>query len=294
MLALLVRGLFHWGFSARIITESAGAQYYPYPPPSTLIGALAYGVNVVKGLPECNLLASGKGVTLVSSSALVYDAVPWATFAFSDELSAVRRSAALGYSDFIRAFRLLYQRVDRHKWEQSDMWYGVNAHGKVYACGAGFKAFYLVDEKRSKDLGLSYRDLLTAACSIVRIGAREGLVSVISVEASRDVKVFSAEEAKVPFETEYYFPARLAEDTVEEAEVVHLPRLDKKLWEFRPEDPLGLHEHEEYYAPSSLGLIIRPGKMRVNRLTGEGALVVANFSNNVVEKVVVPLEVVKR
>jgi len=293
MLALVIRGLFHWGFSVRIITESAAAQYYPYPPPSTLIGALAYGINTLRGAPECGLSVSGKGVTVVSNAAPVYDVVPWATFAFSDELSAMRRSVAIGYSDFIRAFRLLYQRGARHEWDQSDMWYGVNAHGKVYACGAGFKALYLIDERRLKDLGLSDRDLLRAACSIARIGAREGLVSMISAKISRDIKVYSAKEAKVPFETEYYFPVRLVEDNVDGAETVHLPKLDKRMWEFRPERPLALHDHEEYYVPSSLGFILRPGRMRVNKLAERGVLAVVSFGDNEVENVVVPLEVVK-
>jgi len=291
MLALVVRGLFHWGFSVRIVTESAGAQCYPYPPPSTLIGALAYGVSSVKGVPECKL--SSKNTTIVSSATLIDGAVRWATFAFSDEGSIMRRSVAISYSDFIRAFRLLYQRVQRHTWDQSDMWYGVNAHGKVYACGAGFKTFYLIDEERFKDLGLDDRDLLTAAYSIVRLGAREGLVSVISAEVSRDVRIFSAKDAKVPFETEYYFPARLVEDVVEGAETVHLPKLDRSIWEFRPEEPFALHDHEEYYAPSSLGVVLRTGKMRVNRLAEEGALVIASFGNGVIEKVVVPVGVVK-
>jgi len=292
MLALVVRGLFHWGFSVRIVTESAGAHCYPYPPPSTLIGALAYGVSNVRGDPECRLSTNSKNTTIVSNAILIADVVHWATFAFSDEGSIMRRSAAVSYSDFIRAFRLLYQRVQRHTWNQSEMWYGVNAHGKVYACGAGFKIFYLIDEERFRSLGLDDRGLLTAAYSIVRIGAREGLVSVTSAEVSRDVKIFSAKEAKGPFETEYYFPARLVED-VEGAETVHLPKLERRIWEFRPERPFALHDHEEYYVPSSLGVVLRPRKMRVNRLAEKGSLVVASFSNGVSEKVVTPLEVVR-
>jgi CRISPR-associated protein Cas5a/b/c len=290
MLALLVEGVFHWGFSVRIVTESAGAQHYPYPPPSTLIGALAYGVSAVRGLPECEVPGSGRRATLRSTAALVHKAVRWAAFAFSDGPSAPRRAAAVGYSDFIRAFRLPYQRGARHVWEQQDMWYGVNAHGRVYACGAGFKALYLVDEAGLSELGLGERDLLKAAYSIVRVGARESLVSVVSAHLTRDVEIRGAEGARGPLEIEYYFPARLAED-VEHAELVHLPKLDPRLWEFRPASPVALHEHEEFYAPLSAGFVIKPDRMLVGRLAKGAALVSARFGGRV-ERAVVPAEVV--
>lgn len=290
MLALLVEGVFHWGFSVRLVTESAGAQYYPYPPPSTLIGALAYGVSAVKGLPECVVTPAGRGgAGVLSTAAQVHRAVRWAAFAFSDRFST-GRAAAVGYSDFIRAFRLPYQRGTRHTWDQSEMWYGVNAHGRVYACGAGFKVIYLADEERLGELGLGERDLLRAAYSIVRVGARESLVSVVSAEVTGDVEVRKAGEVRGPLEVEYYFPARLAE-SVERAELVHLPRLDPRLWEFRPASPIALHEHEEFYAPSGVGFVLKPGRMLVGRLAGGAALVSARFGERV-ERVVVPAEVV--
>jgi CRISPR-associated protein Cas5a/b/c len=289
MLALLVEGIFHWGFSVRLVTESAGAQYYPYPPPSTLIGALAYGVSAVKGLPECIISPAGKGSNaILSTVAQIHRAVRWATFAFSDKFS-VRRVGAVGYSDFIRAFRLPYQRGQRHTWGQSEMWYGVNAHGRVYACGAGFKAIYLVDEKRLEGLELGESDLLRAAYSIVRIGARESLVSVVSAEVTKDVEVQMSGEVKEPLEIEYYFPARLAED-VEHAELVHLPRLDSRLWEFRPTRPVALHEHEEFYAPLGLGFVLKPGRMLVGRLAEGAIVVIARFKGSV-ERLVAPAEV---
>jgi CRISPR-associated protein Cas5a/b/c len=292
MLALLVEGVFHWGFSVRIVTESAGAQHYLYPPPSTLIGALAYGVSAVKGLPECEVQGSRGSAPLRSMVALVHKAVRWAVFAFSDEPSASRRTAAVGYSDFIRAFRLPYQRGARHTWEQLDMWYGVNAQGKVYACGAGFKVLYFVDERGLKELGLDERDLLKAVCSIVRLGARESLVSVVSAYVTRDVEIRRAGDVRGPLEIEYYFPARLAKD-VEYAELVHLPKLDPRLWEFRPSSPVALHEHEEFYVPSSIGFVIKPGRMLVGELAEGAAIVSAKFEGRV-EQAVVPAEVTGR
>jgi CRISPR-associated protein Cas5a/b/c len=289
MLALLVEGVFHWGFSVRLVTESAGAQYYPYPPPSTLIGALAYGVSSVKGLPESIISPAGKGSnTILSTVAQIHRAVRWATFAYSSKFPQ-RPVGAVGYSDFIRAFRLPYQRGQRHTWDQSDMWYGVNAHGRIYACGAGFKAIYLVNEKGLKELELSETDLLRAAYSIVRIGARESLVSVVSAEVTRDVEAQRSGEVKEPLEIEYYFPARLAKE-VEHAELVHLPRLDPRLWEFRPNRPVALHEHEEFYAPLGLGFVRKPGRMLVDRLAEGAIVVIARFKGGV-ERLVAPAEV---
>jgi CRISPR-associated protein Cas5a/b/c len=297
MRALLVEGIFHWGFSVRIITESAGAQYYLYPPPSTLIGALAYGINILKDFPECTISNSGKQRTsrkelkIMSSAVLLHDIVKWVAFAFSDELSVGKRSAAIGYADFIRSFRLLYQRGARHVWEQSDMWYGVNAHGKVYACGTGFKILYLLDENRTARLGINEQKLLMAAYSIVRLGAHESLVSINNVQITDKVEVLTADHVKIPFETEYYFPSRLAE--VERKESTLLPKLDKRLWEFRPENPVGIHDHEEYYVPPAFGLAFRTGKICINKLAKDSMLVIAHFANNRVEKILVPAEVIK-
>jgi CRISPR-associated protein Cas5a/b/c len=289
MLALLVEGVFHWGFSVRLVTESAGAQYYPYPPPSTLIGALAYGVSAIKGLPECIISPAGKGSNaILSTVAQIHRAVRWATFAYSSKFPQ-RPVGAVGYSDFIRAFRLPYQRGQRHTWDQSEMWYGVNAHGRVYACGAGFKSIYLINEKGLKELELSETDLLRGAYSVVRIGARESLVSVFSAEVTRDVKVQMPEEVKEPLDIEYYFPARLAKD-VERAELIQLPRLDPRLWEFRPTRPVALHEHEEFYAPLGLGFVRKPGRMLVGGLAEGAIFVTARFKGGV-ERLVAPAEV---
>ena len=188
MKALLVKGVFHWGFSVRIVTESAGAQQYLLPPPSTLTGALSYGLSISKALSEC-ITKKGKKVKLFSRVVKLADAIKWATFAFSDEASIDGHAAAIGYSDFIRSFRLIYQRGARHSWEQQDMWYGVSAHGKVYACGTGFKTVYIVDEQKLKELGFRDEDLLIAAFSIVRIGAREGLVSILDVNLSNRIEI---------------------------------------------------------------------------------------------------------
>jgi len=284
MKALLVEGVFHWGFSVRIITESAGAQYYPLPPPSTLIGALAYGVNALLAHPECE---AQKRKNLYSGARRLRRAVKWAAFALSDELSVGGKAAAIGYSDFIRSFRLIYQRGVRHQLEQKRMWYGISAHGKVYACGAGFKVLYLIDERGLEELGVSEDVLVRSALSIVRIGAREGLVSIFRARLTDSVKPVNA-----PTVTEYYFPSRLAEiGNPEEVMSIMLPVMSDRLWEFRPRKPLGLSDHEEYYTPG-MGYILRPGRIEVVRLN-KGALALKACLREREEVVVVPDEVMR-
>lgn len=304
MMALLVKGVFHWGFSVRLITESAAAQWYPVPPPSTLIGALAYGVSLAKGLPECEIRGvehgsassrGGKkrqepGEVILSGAARLLNVVRWATFAFSDELSVGGRSAAVGCSDFIRAFRLIYRRKERHEWEDKDMWFGIGAHGKVYACGTGFKALYIIDEVQAERKGLSAEDLCKAAFSIVRFGAKEGLVSVRDVELTDSIEVLKPNEVD-ELSVEYYFPRELAE-AYSGAEIVALPKLRVDLMEFRPERPPALHDHEEYLVPEGLGFIARAGKIRVRKLSQRGVALRAKFGAGS-ETVIVPKEVVE-
>jgi len=285
MIALLVEGVFHWGFSVRIITESAGAQYYLMPPPSTLIGALAYGVHVNRGVAECAMGERKRGERRIrSTAALLARAVKWASFAISEGVSR-RRACVVGHSDFIRSFRLPYQRGVRH--EQPEMWYGICASGRVYACGTGFKILYLVNEERLDELELEPRDILAAAHSIVRIGSREGLVSILGVQMTGKV-----EEVKAPLDTDYYFPRRLGE-VRGSCEVISLPVLREAVWEFRPEEPVRIHDHEEYFAPLRLSPVKAPTRLRVVKLS-EGAIALrARFSGEREEVVVVPREVVE-
>ncbi len=292
MIALLVEGLFHWGFSTRVITESAGAQYYLFPPPSTLIGALTYGISILKDLPECELIQGKKGSNRTISGAMrLQNIVKWATFALSDELSIGGHATAVGYADFMRSFRLIYQRGVRHTWDQQDMWYGVSSHGKVYACGSGFKILYLIDERNLANLSIDREDLVRAAYSIVRLGAKEGLVSIVRVDRSDSWRVVDPRELE-RLEIEYYFPSELAEVDDTTADRISLPLLNTKLWEFRPREPPALHDHVEYFVPRRLAFIARAGRIRVNKNKVRGVVIDVRFGQRR-EILIAPNEVLR-
>jgi CRISPR-associated protein Cas5a/b/c len=284
MISLLVEGIFHWGFSVRYITESAGSQQYPVPPPSTLIGALAYGLSAVKGLPEFDYIQERRGEKLVSGAYRLRKAVLWATFSFTSG-----NTAAVEYSDFIRSFRLIYQRGTRHTWDQKDMWFAVSASGKVYACNSAFKALYLFNSDELQNLRIKLEDLIHASFSIVRIGSRESLVSIKKVTPSSSI-----EEVKAPLETEYYFPLKLANSSnVNNYSVAVLPKLSDALWEVRPMQPPMISDHEEYYLPATIGPIKIPGRIRVDKLNENAVALKINFDHSS-ELVIVPREVVER
>jgi CRISPR-associated protein Cas5a/b/c len=302
--ALLVEGVFHWGYSVRLISESAAAQQYLVPPPSTLIGALAFSLNLLKDFPEFAEIRTGQqrargrghrsGVEeeteLMSGAARLLNVVIWATFAFSDELSVSGRAFAVGYSDFIRCFRLIYQRGIRHRWEDYDMWYGIGAHGKVYACGAGFKILYLVDLGSAKERGIEKIDLLQASLSITRLGAKEGLVSIRGASFSDRLDLLEPSKAG-HIVTEYYFPRELAED-YDGGQVCPLPRLSEELWKVRPSIPPALHEHEEFVIPGGRGSILQPGRILVTRVAPGKAFVVRATFGERVETILVPKAVI--
>ncbi|MEM1554720.1 MAG: type I-A CRISPR-associated protein Cas5a [Thermoproteota archaeon] len=278
MKALLVEGLFHWGFSVRVVTESAGAISYHVPPPSTLMGALAYGLVINRAYPEV-IVENEK--TIKSSVAKLKDVVKWATFAFvngSSKISAVR------YSDFIRSFRLPYQRGVRH--EEPDYWYGISASGKVYALGTGFKILYFLNTKSLEENGISDLELFKAAYSIIRLGAKEGIISITGVSISKKMSKVSP-----PINTDYYFPCRLGEIANTDYERISLPIIKDAIWEFRPSTPIYIHEHEEYYIPKrSIGFTINPFTMKVKKLSDDAVALKADFENMRSEIAVVPVD----
>ena len=143
-----------WGFTVKNLISSKTRESYIIPPPTTLIGALAYGYTKLKGIPEEEAgLSSAERVRKLI-------------------LSVHERMVApvTHYADLSRIW-----------------WYGRGAVefdavaiGKVYkgvSRGKGdFEAIYVIgDSDKARDIAL-------AAHSIIRIGGSYGLVSVEDVE----------------------------------------------------------------------------------------------------------------
>lgn len=279
MKTLLVEGLFHWGFSIRVVTESAGALSYHVPPPSTLMGALAYGLSIDKTYPEV-IIENER--TIESSVTKLKDVVKWATFAFANGSS---KMGAVRYSDFIKSFRLPYQRGTRH--EQKEFWYGISASGKVYAGGMSFKILYFLSTKGLEENKINDLELLKAAYSIVRLGSKESIISITGVSITKELS-----KVNPPFETDYYFPCRLGKVEDMDYKNISLPIAKAAIWEFRPSTPIYIHEHEEYYIPKgSIGFITNPRTMRVKELSDNAVALKASFENGRSEIAVVPADI---
>ncbi|MEZ0248720.1 MAG: type I-A CRISPR-associated protein Cas5a [Thermoproteus sp.] len=168
MKALVVRLQIHWGFSVKMPNQSA-AQFAVYmPPPTTLVGALAYACGYKRD-------AGGDAGELLRD-------VRWASFGFLEDVDVPLDVLVVG--DFNKNLIAPYQRSDNR---MLDMAFGVQAMEKVYAPGFEALAVYFGDVERYKD----------CAWSIVRLGNKEALTNVLDVEVC-DVARVGAGVFKTP------------------------------------------------------------------------------------------------
>ena len=156
----------HWGFSARRTLLSKTRESMLFPPPSTIIGSLAYGLAKTSKLPE--------EVDEASSAELLRKNV------FSVHIKV---NAALSqYSDLTRVW-WYRRREGRAKFDAV-------ALGKTYAynfdrSAPSIEALLLF----KSDGGLEERRLIPAALSVTRIGSKEGVVCVRHVKQGLAVPI---------------------------------------------------------------------------------------------------------
>ncbi len=167
---------FHWGFSVVKPGIAKAKQGFYLPPPTTLIGALSYGefrgfdtikFNQILGSP-----AYGYYGKVIAASKLV--------------------SEATYTEDIIKNVISYFQRKER--WTDPKYIYGAVPTGKVYMPNGDIIAIYLTNS-------LSKEKLEKLSWSITRIGCKECLVSVESVEIGEATKVTGN------VKTSFYFPA---------------------------------------------------------------------------------------
>jgi len=281
LIALLVEGVFHWGFSVRVVSESAAANPYPVPPPTTLVGALAYGYAITKGVAEC---FEAKGY--YSTAAKIFDHVLWASFGFKK----LNEQCFTPCTDMIRMFSLIYQRGERHKWKYyyEGMWFGVRGHGKVYYPNGGFMIVYLLDDGIQK-LFESHNALIKAASAIPRIGSRESLVSIATVKTSSKI-----EKISTPFKTSFYFPTRLVKYLDEDHVIsTSLPIITKEFYAIK-RSPVLPGAHEDYFVPVQSRGFWSPGEVTIYELASEASGLRIIFDGESHVDLVVPTDVVNR
>lgn len=215
MLALTVKARYHWGFWVRAPGTSKFQATLPVPPPTTIIGAIAYplakrGALSLQGVRREGEVVLDPKLGLMSPAGLLEKYV-YATASLDTDQS-------LGYmwDDLNKFVTILFQETTKSTDEEKAvggrrylMKYRTGAlpAGKVYYPSGRISMVMLVDEGvREIISGRLEDELRMAAWQITRVGSKESIVSVEEVQLS-EAKPIGERRVR----TRYYFPARLGE-----------------------------------------------------------------------------------
>lgn len=188
------------GISIYYPLTTTSAPNYPLPPPTTLVGALAYPYLRTKIFVE--LVEDSENV--YSPAILILDKVIYAT------------AGAEGWTvskDAERVYQLIYQRKDR--WKSLEYAYSVGVRGSVYYLHDKLYLLYILTDK----------ELTNYIYGITRIGRKESLVSIEDVIVEELEKTIKAVGSGT-FETYFYLPEEIA--TCVNSEIIALPKLTKE------------------------------------------------------------------
>jgi CRISPR-associated protein Cas5a/b/c len=219
--ALLVEVVPHSPISVFVPFSSAAAESYLLPPPTTLVGALAYAYLRAQG--SVRELEDG-----ASAAVKLLEKVDYAA------------AGVWGGYMFFRAAEKVYQHpyLRTEYWSNLDMAYTVAP--RAASLFNRLLLLYIVKDE----------SLAKYAYGIVRVGRKEGLVSVANV-ICEDVE--SVERANV-CSTRFYFPRRIARDYSREfCEIQLLPTLSEKNFEKRVSRAEEV-DREEFVVPKPPGL----------------------------------------
>ncbi|MGQ9777920.1 MAG: type I-A CRISPR-associated protein Cas5a [Thermodesulfobacteriota bacterium] len=210
MFGVKVEGRFHWGFWVRVPNTSKVQPSLPIPPPTTLVGALAYPLfREAQELGEVRDVRENKKRMGVRSSAYLLNeavvgcAIYLANTAFSLEDSSkhntllfYRKSAGTAEEKEVGGRRYL------PKYRS-----GTIRTGKIiYPNGKAVIAYLLDLEKLSSVLEGKLKERVErAAWQISRVGSKESIFSVEKVEVFDDVPQLTG-----TVETKFYFPTTAA------------------------------------------------------------------------------------
>ncbi|MEM2914910.1 MAG: type I-A CRISPR-associated protein Cas5a [Candidatus Bathyarchaeia archaeon] len=206
MLGIRVEGRFHWGFWVRIPNTSKVQSSLTIPPPTTLVGSLAY--PLFKGIPELGEVRSKvkeskahkKEEGILSSAYLLNEAVISCSIYLIDN--------AFPLEDVSKYNTLLFQRTMEGRRYSPQYRSGIIMSGKIlYPDGRVVIAYLLNPEKLSALLKNGFKEKIeNAAWQISRIGSKESIFSVDNVEIFDEVPPI-----KGTVKTRFYFPATAGE-----------------------------------------------------------------------------------
>ncbi len=218
LVAVLVRGEFHWGFSIRFPLATM-SESFPVPPPTTLVGALARGLAEVGILSNTEMYAlqvssrKKREVALYSTAVRVVNAVKVVTFRYtrpSDKEHSFH-SMPVPYADPLRLLRTPYMREKYRSEKHKQEWFGFAKSGRVYAPSLNFEVLYIIDTNeflRTCNKALSEKDLVKACYAMPCIGSKESIVAIHEVLYSENVRMtVYSNNTKERLKTQFYIPA---------------------------------------------------------------------------------------
>jgi CRISPR-associated protein Cas5a/b/c len=219
MYAVLVKLKAPYGISVYQPQASTTAPTYTLPPPTTLIGALAYPYL----RKSINLEVEVVGGKLYSPARRLLNKVIYAS------------AGAGGYfrsRDIERIFQVIYMR--KKHWDKSEMFYSVGVRGVTYYLNEDIYGLYIISDP----------SLLNYVYGIVRLGRKESIVIVEDVIIEKLENVVRAVD-KGSFTTFFYFPTRVAAYCPEgNAYTLRMPKLSEVNF-----TSTKLPETEEYCIP---------------------------------------------
>ncbi len=212
MIGLRVKVIFHWGFWVRTPNTSKYQTSLSIPPPTTLLGALINPIISLK-LSKINGEVILNDKKLSSPVIEFIKMIPAASFYYYDS------NYAFIYDDINRYITLHFQTETKYTEEekaaggrryQLKYRFGALKVGKVAAPSSKGIACYLIDEDRAKSLlGDDWKSIIQlAAYNINRIGSKESIVSVESVNIIENIRIINTPSR---VKTKCYIPLKYVE-----------------------------------------------------------------------------------
>jgi len=230
----------HWGYSVKKPLYTATQPSFKIPPPTALLGALAYSASVIEGdYREIVKIGDDLG-----SKVLKYlDVCPWVTYRLLDhEFRHVDTRVLAETKDIVRIIQSLGVRTE-HIRVGSPMLWGIATYGKVFMPGSFIEALFMAKEE----------GLEKYVWGLTRLGTRESIISVSKAESVSFEVVNGVDEV----ETVYLFPKSLAMQVRGEYDVIELPKPQPEWFIFKlGKVPSELIEH--FIVPVKGSVKVRP------------------------------------
>ena len=230
----------HWGYSVKKPLYTATQPSFKIPPPTALLGALAYSASVIEeDYREIVKIGDDLG-----SKVLKYlDVCPWVTYRLLDhEFRHVDTRVLAETKDIVRIIQSLGVRTEHIRVGSAMLW-GIATYGKVFMPGSFIEALFVARKE----------GLERYVWGLTRLGTRESIISVNNVELIDFEVVDKADEVETP----YIFPRSLATQVEGEYDVVELPKPQLEWFIFKlGKVPSELIEH--FIVPVKGAVKVRP------------------------------------